>query len=123
MITLDNPQPGIFVYDWREQVTMEEAEAIVDQLAEQHSPGQPYVAIIDLTHAKTLPRDINHMRRNVRREIDLGLQGYVLVNAPRFVDMFIKPLHTLTKVRYVVASDVPEAILIAEQWLPAHSAD
>lgn len=116
MIEVERLETGVFIYHWSDIVTMEEAQQAVDEV-KSLVDGSPFVAIIDMTRLSRLPNDIRKMRQNIKADIALGLQGYVVYGASRVVETLIRPLSALAPTRYAFAASLDEARAAAHALL------
>ena len=117
MIEFEQLEAGIYVYYWRGTVKMTDAQAAFEAFSEVHDGG-PYAAIIDMRELKNLPRDFNALRSTIKREVRAGLQGYVLVGAPRTARLIIKSVSVLAPTTYQFADDRDTALQMARALLP-----
>ncbi len=116
MIEVERIESGIYVYRWIGHVDMQDAKRSMETIFSL-TEGKPYVAIIDMGKIDHLPNDIAQMRVNIKAEVQQGLCGYVVFDAPRFVLPFLKTLAVLAPTTYQFSYRWDEALRMARTLL------
>lgn len=112
MVEVELVETGIFVYRWIGNITMQEAKNALNTIISLLTTPV-YSAIVDMSQIKTMPNDVFQIRENAKIEIKNGLQGYVILGAPRMVEMFINSLLPLAPTKYQFAKSWHEALDMA----------
>ncbi|PJF27857.1 MAG: hypothetical protein CUN52_13950 [Phototrophicales bacterium] len=116
MIEVELLETGIFVYRWIGNISIQETKHALDQITPLLTTPI-YSAIVDMSQMKTMPNDVKQIRENATIEIKNGLKGYVILGAPRMVEMFINMLLPLAPTVYQFAKSWDEALDMARSLI------